>query len=542
MTSRLTITLEPERSIQFRKLIRTTLAGIGESLPALLAALFPILFIPTLTDAYVLPRSALAVGGGCLLFAWALATAGTALGGLGRAWLAVAAAAVLATLFSISPALSVIGSYARYESLLTRLAYLLLFAGGAWLAATPQARSRTLTAFVGGCVVASLEALYEAATGYPPRPDGNLGQANLLGGLLAMAIPIVCSRVPRAPAWLLALVPLLAGIAVTASRSGWLGAAAGTALLLPLLASSRRRRAAFLAGAAAALTLVLAVIVLSPLASLNGDTGSARLHVWKDSLSIVSARPLTGLGEDALGLEFSRHLTGNWEPGATFDRVHQAELDLLAAQGILGLAACTWFFTAWLLAAWRRVWSRTRPVEPALVSIVAAWAGFFVFVQLNFDWAPVTAPAWLLAGVGWAAVRDPQPSRRPPGWAIAAGIGASACAAIAFGVLPVLADSAASHGDPAGAVRLDPLQARYHRLLGETLSGSIDGGTLARARDQLRQSSELGAYDATVFIELGDLDAKLGDGAAALVDYRRAAELDPYNPSIRERVRQTEGK
>ena len=44
---------------------------VGEVLPAVVAALFPVFFIPTLTDDYVLPCASLTVAGGCLLAGWA---------------------------------------------------------------------------------------------------------------------------------------------------------------------------------------------------------------------------------------------------------------------------------------------------------------------------------------------------------------------------------------------------------------------------------------------------------------------------------------
>ncbi len=522
--------------------MRTAPGRAGEALPAIVAALFPILFIPTLTDAYILPRASLAIAGGCLLFGWGLVATGPGLGPLGRAALAVAAAAILAAVFSVSPLLSVVGSYARYESLLTRLSYLALFAGTAWLARTPASRQWTLTGFVFGCVLASIEAVYEAATGYPPRPDGNLGQSNLLGALLAMAIPIVCSRVPRAPLWIAALVPLVAGAVVSSSRSGWLGAIAGTVLVLPLLATSTRRRVILLAGAAGTMVLLLGAIAFSPLSSLNGDSGSARLHVWRDSIPLIAARPLTGYGEDALGLVFGRYLTGNWEPGATFDRIHQEELDLLATQGVLGLAACTWLFGVWLLACWRRAWSRALPVETVVVAVLGAWAGYFVVVQLNFDWVPATGPLWLLAGVGWAAIVERKPSRRLPAWTSVTAISALAALALAFGLLPILADERASRGDATAAATLDPIQAHYHRLLGERGSYSSDQPTLREARAQLLLAAELGEYDATVYIELGDVDVRLGDPATARAAYTTAIELDPYNATARQRLRQTDEK
>jgi len=495
-----------------------------------------------LTDAYVLPRAALAVGGGCLLLGWGLVGSGPGLGRVGRPALAVVAAALLAAVFSVSPLLSLAGSYFRYESLVTRLAYVALFAGTALLARTPQARRWTLTAFVGGCLVASLEALHEAATGYPSRPDGNLGQPNLLGALLAMAIPIVCSRVLRAPPWILALPPLVAALVVSSSRSGWLGAIAGTVLLLPLLARPGRARVWLLGAAVLAPLLVLAAIAFSPLAALNGDTGAARLHIWRDSIPLIAARPLTGYGEDALGLVYGRFLTGDWEPGATFDRVHQGELDLLAGQGLVGFLACTWFFGTWLVPCWRRAWSGTEPAEAVVVSVLAAWAGYLVVVQLNFDWVPATGPLWLLAGVAWAAVREAEAPWPRRAWSRLLAAAPLLAVGISFGVAPVMADASATRGDPAAAARFDPLQAQYHRLLGESRLASTNPAILEGARSELARAIALGAYDTQVFLELGDLDLRLGDHSGARETFRRAVELEPFNTGARARLNAVSSK
>ena len=72
------------------------LGRVGEVLPPVAAVLFPVLFIPTLTDTYVLPRASLAVADGCLLAGWGLAASGPGLSGLDRAAFAVAAPAILA--------------------------------------------------------------------------------------------------------------------------------------------------------------------------------------------------------------------------------------------------------------------------------------------------------------------------------------------------------------------------------------------------------------------------------------------------------------
>ena len=114
-----------------------------------------------------------------------------------------------------------------------RLAYLGLLCGAAWLGQ----RQRVVNAFLAGCGLASLEAIAQALMGALPRADGNLGQPNLLGGLLAIALPLALGRVlgqqdeespsasiPSDWRWLALAALLAAGLAASTSRSGWLAA------------------------------------------------------------------------------------------------------------------------------------------------------------------------------------------------------------------------------------------------------------------------------------------------------------------------------
>jgi hypothetical protein len=64
-----------------------------------------------------------------------------------------------------------------------------------------------------------------------------------------------------------------------------------------------------------------------------------------------------------------------------------------------------------------------------------------------------------------------------------------ALGAVAFGVLPVIADIAYYRGDPRLAVRLDPLQAQYHTALADRLEA--DGDPTAAAAER-RRATQLG--------------------------------------------------
>ena len=483
-------------------------------LPALFAGLQPILFLPVAVDGFILPRAALTLLGGAAVFAAGLLCGRRRLGRLGLPSAAVAAAAVLAALVSVAPNLSLVGSYGRYESLPVRLAYLGLLVGAAWLGE----RRRLVTAFLAGCGLGSAEAVAQALMGALPRPDGNLGQPNLLGGLLAVGLPLAVGRAlgdveGRGWRWLGLAALLGAGLAVSASRSGWLAALVGTSVLVLLLVP-RVFRLPALAGAAVLAGVAVALLVFSPLRHLNQDTGSARAGVWRDSLQLVAARPVFGWGEDTFGLVYGRYQSADWEPGDTFDRAHSLPLDLAAAQGAAGLGACAWLFATWWLAVLRR---------PPLAGFAGAAAAYLLWALLNFDWAPVTAPFWLLAGAAWPGAEAPQ--HRPGAWRWTLA-GTALGTSVVFAAAPLAADLYFFNGRPAAAAAIDPLQPRYRGT-----SGTIGDLQSAAALHDLRPET---------YVALGDAEARAGETAAARSAYQEALALYPYDQGARKRLALTE--
>jgi hypothetical protein len=296
------------------------------------------------------------------------------------------------------------------------------------------------------------------------------------------------------------------------------------------------------AGAAIASTAVigaaLVLIMVSPLHFLNDDPGPLRIHLWQDGVRMISARPLTGWGEDATGLAFGQFLSGDWSPGVTFDRLHSGPLDIAATQGLLGLAAIGWILVVLFRGAWR---SRFTGDVGALA---AACIGYTVWVLFNFDWAPATGAFWLLAGTAWSSVRAVErdevrptasitPVTQGPGlWRSGVAI-ALALVAIALGVLPVLADAWYFQGRVELSVLVDPLQARYHWALGQ---GLVAQGSVARGVDEMRRAAELGESEPGLYVELGDREAQLGRLADARRDYGRALQIDPYYAPASQRL------
>jgi hypothetical protein len=498
---------------------------------AALALGIPLLFDPAGSDGFILPRASLLIAGAGAAVALAVWSRPTGAGGLAAPAFAVAATALLACLTSVDPSLSLAGAYERYDGAVTRLAYLGLFAASAWFLRTPADRRRAVSWFLVACCVVAAEALWQLAGDRQDRPDGYLGQPNLLGVLLAMAVPLALNRARGERRWLLAAGLVAAGLLASGSRSAWLGAVAGCGALLVFLAPPGRRRRAAAAGALLALGIGVALVLGTQLRNLGHDTGSGRLHVWADSAGLIAARPATGWGEDSVGLVFGRFQRGDWENGQTFDRLHSEPLDLLATQGVAGALAAAWFWGV----LWRRLAVRLRVEEAGALG--AAWIAYAAWALLNFDWAPVTGPLWLLAGVAWAAAAEPaagsEPPRAVPRWA-AAPLTALLCAVVVgLGLLPPLADRLELAGDHLAATRLDPLQAYYHEQAGVA---AIDAGDPAMAEAELTRAAALGEDDAGAYVELGDVEAGLGRPDQARRAYQRAVALDPYYAEARHRL------
>lgn len=503
------------------------LARIGGFFPALVALALPIVFavpgVLSLSDLFILPRASIVIAGACIGTGLALLTPiRNDLGALRWPVLAAAAAAVLAFAFSINWGLSFAGSYTRYESLPTRLSYLGLLVAAAWLVRTQVQRSVTVTAFVTGTSIAAGEAVLQALSRAPFRPDGNLGNANLLAALLAMAIPLAIDRAARSPdwwaaAWSFAVVIMAAGLLVTTSRSGILGVVVGLAVLITFVVPRRFTLPVGIVSGAVS-SVVLAAFFFSPLRTLNGDPPELRLHLWGDALRMIAARPLTGWGEDTTGLVFGHFLSADYATLVTFDRVHSGPLEVAANQGVLGLAATGAIVGVVLLRAWR------GRAEPGVAGMAAALAGYSAWVFFNFDWSPVTGVFWLLAGVLWTAAR-PLPNGERVGvrgtrWMQGIAV-LLALVAIPLSALPILADAWYARGRADLAVSVDPLQANYHAAI----------GTLG----ELQRAADLGDTDPGLYVELGDAYLRAGDPAAARRAYRRALEIDPwYTPAFQD--------
>ena len=167
---------------------------------------------------------------------------------------------------------------------------------------------------------------------------------------------------------LLFLVLNLTAIGFAQSRGPIVGLMVGLVLFaaLELLRRGRARIvSAFFFGGGVFLGLLLLVNLLDqpfaevslvsqwfgPESAFQSGTGLVRATIWKGVCGLIASDPirlLTGYGPETLSLVYPRHnppiLQYIEKPTAIVDRAHNEILDLLATQGVLGLAAFVFFF------------------------------------------------------------------------------------------------------------------------------------------------------------------------------------------------------
>lgn len=282
-----------------------------------------------------------------------------------------------------------------------------LFASKVW-------RTRFVAAlYVVGAVVAFLGILqylgafpflFTEFQGYSQRIYSVFGNQDLLGGFMALALPAALHHLAEKRSLrFLALVSvplLLAALLLSGSRSAWLAAAVGTAVVwMQVRPPFPAVRAIALAG----FCVITTVSLLAPEATVGRvlhtftqeDVGGrARLWFWDGSLRMVAAHPWAGVGPGNFAYWSPRFMgEALTAPGGQrhfnnellVEHPHSEPLLILAELGLAG----------GLLAGWMllRV-TRCRGIEWAPLSTL------LVFAWFN---APFQCPAHALAGVALAA-------------------------------------------------------------------------------------------------------------------------------------------
>lgn len=248
------------------------------------------------------------------------------------------------------------------------------------------------------------------------RGYGLTEHPNILGGLLAFALPVLVANLDQAGRfgrWRVIVIVALGAVALLAtfSRAAWLALAIAIGLGVAMLLVGRQR-AALRAWVTVAFVIVglsvpflvgygrfvaVRAAVLDPTVATEAMSIGERSILIGAAANVVAAHPLLGTG---LGtLPQALHAA---DPRATFD-VQPAPVVMLDVAAEIGLLGALSYGVA-LVAPWLALWFRRRQWTRELVAVSASLAGLTVvglFDYYPWTFAPGRIWAWLIIGL-WA--------------------------------------------------------------------------------------------------------------------------------------------
>lgn len=213
---------------------------------------------------------------------------------------------------------------------------------------------------------------------------------------------------------LLAIAAMGVALVVTLSRSGL--AAGAAALVTAHLAAGGRRRSRRLAWIAGTAILVVAILWTGPAALLDrwqsmeiGQEG--RSVIWRETMPIVRAFPLTGTGVGTYGIAMTVYQQTDKEL-VHFNQAHNHYLQVLAEGGVLLLALCA--AAAWFLV--RAAAERLADDHTGMLWLRAGAAAGLIGLAVSSVWetaARMPANALLAAVLAAVVLHDTHHHHHP---------------------------------------------------------------------------------------------------------------------------------
>jgi hypothetical protein len=303
------------------------------------------------------------------------------------------------------------------------------------------------------------------------RPPSTLGYVSyfaafVLPAMFAAAGLALSAAVMRARlVWGASAAALALALLISGSRGAWLGATAG---LIVLLAGLDRRRALLL-GLLAVSTLGT-LFVLSPPGQplrsrlrwfVEDPGGGARRLIWRDSLRMVRAYPLAGVGHDAFGRTFPAFESlqlAQEKPDEYVESPHNIFLDYLTTGGLPALLLFVLLIGTAVrnyAVASRVPGSTDSRIDAALLAGLTAG-----LVAAQFIVETIPTRLHLLAFAALSVSAPLVEPRRRSRWAVAVLAVAALVPVLVFGTRLVRADrfmfqalQAAGRGDVNGALQ-----------------------------------------------------------------------------------------
>jgi O-antigen ligase len=210
---------------------------------------------------------------------------------------------------------------------------------------------------------------------------------NILAGYLAMVIPL--ALITKKKGWPIILMSI--AILLTRSLGALLSLFPALFIYFYLRNKSKRKILILLLLGLAVIGVIFVIRTLAHKEHLQPlFSAIARLGYWEDSIAIIKARPLAGIGIGNFNLIWSRY-------------AHNSYLQIWAEMGIFGIISILWLITAIFKTALKNLKDAVRTKE--IAGITAAAAVFLIhnFVDFSFFLPEVSLIWWLICGLLLAA-------------------------------------------------------------------------------------------------------------------------------------------
>jgi O-antigen ligase len=341
---------------------------------------------------------------------------------LDTAVLLILIAAIVSTIFSINPYVSIIGQYMRQIGLLTYFVLVLIYFSVSVSVVSAEKRDKVLLAME---ITAGLTALYSILQyiGIDPfgllkvafvRPISSFGNSVFSAGYMVMVLPFAFIRVLQKKFSLfplIILIMILTGIIISQTRSVYAALIVEIILFcffFPYVYKSDiekfkrvRRKTLIIFGSV--IILLIAVNIFLPgnifikrFQSITKITDTQRWVLWFTSIKIFLEHPISGTGIANYSRAIEDFLTialKDKEANGYFDNAHNNFIHTLATMGVIGLAAyLLMLFTAVkqsISAVMNNLNKRNRLY--IIIAFICMLGGYIIYGFADFDEVTILA-------------------------------------------------------------------------------------------------------------------------------------------------------
>jgi O-antigen ligase len=246
------------------------------------------------------------------------------------------------------------------------------------------------------------------------RPLGSLGHYMTYAGLLMLVITATVARLlfeRHDRVWPALVLPaMLAAVALSLTRSAWVGTCAGVAALLLL----KDFRLVAILPVVAAATFVLSPAGVTDrvysMFNMQDETSRDRIAMLKAGADIVRHHPLTGVGPSMVQQAYPAYRTADAVKPLQ-PHLHNVPLQIAAERGLPALAAWIWFVVAAVIGLARGLRRAARPfIAAAGLGAMAAMLAAGMF-EHNFGDSEFLLMFLVIVTLPLAAGRDAAPEQ-----------------------------------------------------------------------------------------------------------------------------------